>query len=139
MEPGFHILEHPADVGIEATGVDLKDAFRQAALGMVSVIVDPLTISPSVTKEIIIDGIDAENLLVRWLSEILFLYDGEDFLVGEIRFDEFAPTLLKALVKGEAVSAVKHLLRTDVKAVTYHQVHVSQNAEGATVRVFLDI
>ena len=72
MKTGFHILEHPADLGIEASGADLREAFRQAAYGLLSIVVDPSTVKPSVQKEILLEGSDVENLLVRWLSEILY-------------------------------------------------------------------
>jgi SHS2 domain-containing protein len=139
MENGFRILEHPADMGIEATGADLSEAFRQAAFGLVSIVVDPSTVQPSVQKEVSLDGSDAENLLVRWLSEILYLYDGEDFLVSDIEMANVSATKLKAKLHGEYVVEGRHRLRMDVKAITYHQVGVSRGPEGATVRVFLDI
>ncbi len=139
METGFHILEHPADMGIEASGADLSEAFRQAAFGLVSIVVDPSTLQPSVEKEISIEGSDAENLLVQWLSEILYLYDGEDYLVSDIQVVELSPKKLRARLYGEFVDEGKHRLRMDVKAITYHQLSVGQGPGGSTVRVFLDI
>ncbi len=41
MEAGYLILDHPADLGIEARGRTLAEAFEQAARGLISVIVDP--------------------------------------------------------------------------------------------------
>ena len=42
--PGFMILDHPADLGIEAYGQTLAESFEQAALGLISVILDPATV-----------------------------------------------------------------------------------------------
>jgi SHS2 domain-containing protein len=139
MESGFRILEHPSDMGIEASGADLSEAFRQAAFGLISIIVDPSSVQSSVRKEIVIEGSDIENLLVLWLSELLYLYDGQDFVVGSIDISELSLTRLRAILHGEYVDEKKHRLRMDVKAVTYHQLGVSQGCGGATVRVFLDI
>ncbi|HCA80415.1 MAG TPA: archease [Bacteroidetes bacterium] len=139
MESGFRILEHPADMGIEASGPDLREAFRQAALGLISIVVDPSSVGLSVQKTSSVEGTDAENLLVRWLSEILYLYDGEDYLVGGIEILKMSPTGLSANLRGEFVDEQRHRLKMDVKAVTYHQLSVSQGPEGAVVRVFLDI
>jgi SHS2 domain-containing protein len=139
MESGYRILEHPSDTGIEAWGADLSQAFRQAALGMVSIVDDPAAVQSSIQKEIAIEGSDLENLLVRWLSEILYLYDGEDFLVGQIELHELSSTKLRAVVLGERVDEQRHSLRMDVKAVTYHQVSVNVGSSGCAVRVFLDV
>jgi len=139
MESGYRILEHPSDVGIEASGPDLREAFRQAAMGMISIVVNPSSVRGSVRKDISIEGSDVENLLVRWLSEILYLYDGEDFLAGSIELLELSSTKLRAKVFGEHVDEQRHSLKMDVKAVTYHQLSVSAGPSGSTVRVFLDI
>lgn len=139
MESGFRILEHPSDMGIEASGGDLGEAFRQAALGLISIVVDASSVGLLVQKVISVQGSDAENLLVRWLSEILYLYDGEDYLSGGIEILKMSPTAVTAKLHGEFLNEQKHRLKMDVKAVTYHQLSVSQGPEGTTVRVFLDI
>ena len=139
MESGYRILEHPADMGIEAFGANLSEAFRYAALGMISLIVDPPSVGLAVQKEIAIEGSDVENLLVRWLSEILYLYDGEDFLVGGVEISKMSPRGLTAKLRGEFVDERSHRLKMDVKAVTYHQLIVAQRPAGTTVRVFFDI
>lgn len=139
MEPGYRILEHPADMGIEAFGPDLGEAFRQAAFGLTSIIVDAISIRPSVFKEISVEGSDAENLLVRWLSEILYLYDGEDYLIGGIEIVKMSSTIVTAKLQGEFVEEERHRLKMDVKAVTYHQLSVTEGPSGSTIRVFLDI
>ena len=139
MDEGYRILEHPADMGIEATGPDLKSAFRQAALGLISIIVDPASVDPRVQKAVIVQGTDSENLLVKWLSEILYLYDGEDFVTSAITIRKLAATELEAVFAGEAVDENKHRLKMDVKAITYHQLKVEERQDGCVVSVFLDI
>ena len=139
MEPGFRILEHPADTGIEASGADLSEAFRQAAFGLMSIVVDPSSVRLSVRKEISVEGSDVENLLVRWLSEILYLYDGEDYIVGSIEIVKLSSTTLHAMLNGEFLDEEKHRLKMDVKAITYHQLSIDQGPAWSTVRVFLDI
>ena len=139
MDEGYRILEHPADIGIEATGSDLKSAFKQAALGLISIIVDPASVDPRVQKAVTLHGTDSENLLVKWLSEILYLYDGEDFVTSTITIKKLSATELDAVLAGEAVDGNKHRLKMDVKAITYHQLKVEERGDGCVVSVFLDI
>lgn len=139
MDQGYRILEHPSDAGIEARGQNLKQAFESAALGMMSLIVDPGCVQGKGKKSVTVSGTDPENLLVRWLSEILFEYDGNGFLVSGIQIKEIAETRLEAVLSGEEIDSEKHRFRTDVKAVTYHQLKVETTDEGCVVRVFFDI
>jgi SHS2 domain-containing protein len=138
-QAGFQILEHPSDLGIEASGSTIGEAFEQAALGLVTVIAERESIEPLDERLIELDAQDSENLLVRWLSEILYLYDGKDYLVKEARIDSISPTNLRARLLGERYQPEKHTLKLDVKAVTYHQLSIETKNDRTTVRVFLDI
>jgi SHS2 domain-containing protein len=139
MEEGYRILEHPADVGIEAFGNTLENAFEYAALGLTSIIVEPASVDPSEQRFVSLKGTDPENLLVRWLSEIIYLYDGEDFLLSDVNIHRLAHGELEAKLSGEKVIEGKHKLKMDVKAITYHQLKVEETPEGVLIRVFLDI
>jgi SHS2 domain-containing protein len=138
-QAGFRILEHPSDLGIEASGSTVGEAFEQAALGLMAVIAEPETIEAVYERTVGLDAQDAGNLLVRWLSEILYLYDGEGYLVKEAKIDSISPTKLRARLLGEEYQPKKHTLKLDVKAVTYHQLSIDTKDSRTTVRVFLDI
>ena len=139
MDKGFIILDHPADLGIEAHGSTLKDAFEQSAIALMSVILDLTTVECIEKKRIDLTAADIEHLLVKWLAEILYLYDGQRFVAKQFVIDQMTSTSLTAVVIGEPVSLEKHRTKLDVKAVTYHQLSVVENSEGTVVRVFLDI
>jgi SHS2 domain-containing protein len=139
LHGGFRILEHPADVGIEATGGTLHEAFEQAAVGLTSIILDPSTVGKGELKKIRITGSDREQLLVRFLSEVLYLYDGLGFVAAEVSVTSLSDTDLEATVKGEQFQSGRHTTRLDVKAITYHQISVNESSKGARVRVYLDI
>jgi SHS2 domain-containing protein len=139
MEQGYRLLEHPADVGIEAFGRNLKEAFEQAALGVTSIIVDPASVDPSEQRFVALKSTDTENLLVRWLSEIIYLYDGEDFLLSDVTISRLTRGELEATLVGEKAVEGKHELKMDVKAITYHQLKVDETLDGVHLTVFLDI
>ena len=138
-EAAFTLVEHPADIGIEAWGPDLASAFEQAALGLISVIVDPATVLPERSREVRVTASDVDQLLVRWLSELLYLVDGEDFVPSSCTIISIEPRSLLALCRGETHRPERHTPRTEVKAITYHQLSVRSGNDGARVRVFLDI
>lgn len=138
LPQAFTILGHPSDLGIEATGGTMADAFASAAAGMMSVIVDPSTVNAVEQRSVHVTASDIEQLLVRWLSEILYLYDGARFIAGRFDIRELNATALDAVLHGEVLDLARHHTRLDVKAVTYHQVLIEQT-EGARIRVYLDI
>ena len=137
--PGYTILEHPSDLGIEARGRTLPELFRQAAIALVSIIVELETVRETEQREVVIAATDREHLFVRWLTEILYLYDGTGFVCKDFRIGSLSGTNLRATVLGEALRPSVHRRLLDVKAVTYHQLAVRRQSEGWVARVFLDI
>jgi SHS2 domain-containing protein len=139
MLSGYTILEHPADLGIEAKGITLHEAFEQAAIGMMSVILDLSGVDVQELQEVDLRASDIEQLLVQWLSEILYLYDGKKFVSKDFLIHTLTHSELKATIRGEPFSPARHQTKLDVKAITYHQLIVRENEQGGYVKVFLDI
>ena len=139
MKPPFEILEHPSDLGIEAHGNSMQEVFRNAAHGFMSVVAGTSKIESRQNRLIELQALDRENLMVRWLTEILYLYDAEKFLTADVKFNTLTDTLIKAHLLGEPYDGSKHELKLDVKAITYHQLKVEDHDGDWIARVFMDI
>ena len=137
--PGFSLIDHPADLGVEARGDTLAEAFEQAATGLMSVILDLSSVETRVSREVFLEASDLEHLLIKWLAEVLYLYDGEKFVSREFSISQLQQNSLRATLLGETFVAEKHVTRLDVKAVTYHQLLVEETDTVSRIRVFLDI
>lgn len=143
MTSGYKILDHPADIGFMAWAEDLIDLFVQTALALTSIIVDLSAITPREKIEIEVTGDDLESLLYSWLSEILYLFDGEGKIIGQytitsLKTDDGCVRLHADLV-GEPFKIGKHQINTYVKAITFHQLSIERTTNGYSARVFLDV
>lgn len=136
---GFTLIDHPSDVGIEATGKSLEHAFKNAAEGLLSLIAERSEVRELETRSVCLASTDLDNLLVKWLSEILYLFDGEKFLPATIVINELSPNGLKAEISGESFDPARHKPKLDVKAITYHQLKIARRGNRCVVRVFVDI
>lgn len=137
MEP-YNTFEHTADVGIEARGAALEEAFANAARGMFSIIVDGSHIEAAQKRRITLEATeDHEQLLVDWLSELLYIHDVEGLVFD--RFDVSIDNGLDAVAWGEPYSRSKHGYGTEIKAVTYHLLDITKTEEGIEVTVLFDI
>ncbi|MEK7749126.1 MAG: archease, partial [Bacteroidota bacterium] len=85
------------------------------------------------------DSIDLENLLVRWLNELLYLYDGENFLTARADVKSVSQTSLEGFIFGETYNSKKHELKLDVKAITYHQLQIENISGSWKARFFVDV
>jgi len=142
----FRVLEHPADVGIEARGSTTAEAFSAAAEGLLALLLestDPPGDDQLLREPLHLTAPDEESLLIRWLSEIVFLIDARRFIPHKpvvVKLTKEAGNFaLDAVLTGSRFDASRQRLRLEVKAVTYHQVAVLQDGPETVVRVYFDI
>jgi SHS2 domain-containing protein len=138
-DAGFEIFAVTADKGIRAWGPDRPNVFRQAALGLWSLMVDPTTVGCGSVVPLTVEAEDHEALLVVWLNDLLYLYEAKGFIGGDCSVQSLTETHLVATIRGETVDRTRHVILSHVKAVTYHQLHVGPTANGWEARVVVDV
>ena len=84
MSGGFRELENiTADLGIEAWGLSIEDAFASTVHGLASLISDLSGGDQPLARKIRIEAGSLPSLLVQLLNEIIYLEDTEYFLPGK--------------------------------------------------------
>lgn len=139
MAMNFEVLEHTADVGFRAWGAEPAELFVNAARAMMAIAAEDGPVSETDQRSIDIDGEDYPSLLVNWLSELLYLFDADEFVAGSIEVETIAPARIRAWLRGETRDPARHRWKLIVKAVTYHGLEVKNTGERWEARVFLDI
>ncbi len=135
----YRLLEHTADMGIEAQGESLAELFAQAARGLLDILFG--TPCPEGGREklaLAVEAWDREELLVAWLSELLFVVQQRDFRPSGLSVDKIGPSRLEATLTGAFAPEGSVPLR-EVKAITYHRLSVFETRGCWKARVFLDL
>ena len=135
----FRILEHTADVGFEAFGATLPEVYENAARALAQLITEPSTVEPDEEIHIEVQGTDPSDLLVNWLSEILYQHDAERWLFHDFRVESLDDHAVSGIAWGEKIDPARHPTNLMVKAITYHQLSLQQTAGGWRAQVYVDI
>ncbi|HZJ52309.1 MAG TPA: archease [Actinomycetota bacterium] len=136
MARRFEILEHTADVGLRAWGATLEELFASAteAVAYIAGAWEPGT-GEEISIEV--EAADREGLLVAWLSETLYLFDSRGGGLGGVGVASISRGSCRGWV------TLRELQDPDegvqVKAVTYHQLEVTEGSDGWMATVYLDI
>ena len=138
MEKDFELIEHTADIGIRAYGVNKPEAYANAARAMFSLIADPDKIREVSYRDVKVTAPDREILAVEWLNELVYLFDAEQMLFKRFDITELTDTGLKARCYGERVDKSRHEIKIGIKSATYHMLKVEQN-DRYQVQVLFDI
>lgn len=133
----YRFLEHTADVRVECTAETFECLLQEAAAAFYAVALRRRRDDHTAERQVHVNGETREELLVRWLQELLYLLETERFVAS--RFD-VAPGL------AGAVSAHLHGYdcppkdrETEIKAATYHGMDVRITPEGYAAEIIFDL
>jgi len=135
----YRVIDHTADSGIHVLGADYRELFAEAAHAMLDQIVDRRTLRASARQTLRVDGDNPADLMINWLREVLFLWDGRQVLVKRVRILSASRVALTAELTGDPYDPARHKIRDEIKAVTYHQLEVNSTPHGWEARIIFDV
>jgi SHS2 domain-containing protein len=143
MRPGYRYIDEiaPADQAFEAWGNTLEELFSSCAEATFEVMTDLSKVEPRKSIPVGIVAETLDELLYLFLSEIIYLKDTKRSFYNrfDLRIEAGNEFSLSGKLSGEKIDSEKHVLKTDVKAVTYHQFQVKKTKDGYYARVVLDL
>ena len=143
----FHEIEHTADKGLYAEGSSLEEFFSNMAIGMYHVIYDNISKiniqRAKKKKSIVLEEPALSDLLVSWLGEINFIHLVENIYITKIKqiriSKEINKYILRADLTGIDSLPFKIFIKTEIKAVTYHQLKIKKTETGYQGQVIFDV
>jgi len=139
----FEFLEHTADVYVVAYGMNLEEAFENAALATFETMTETEKVESKVEDSIEVEGYDEYALLYNWLEELLIKFETTENLYCKFEISKIEKNpdgfKLSAKIWGEPFNPEKHPQKVGIKAVTYHQMEILKKPKMVTVKFILDI
>jgi SHS2 domain-containing protein len=133
---GFEEIEHTADCALHIFGKNLPELLTNAAIGMTSLIAfEPSSIPDDTKRHVELEAMDAESLLVEWLSELAYWAETEMLIFHRFELYNVTPNHLQAVIRGGHASGFKK----HIKAVTYHNLEVIETEKGLEATVVFDV
>lgn len=139
MKKTFEIIDHTADVGIIAYGINVKELFSNAALALFSLITEPETIEEKLHLDLEINSEGRGSMLVEWLNELIYLFDVKHILFNRFDIRSLTHNDLKATCYGENFDPTRHNIKIGVKAATYHMLSLEKNGGEYKSQIIFDI
>jgi len=137
----FEVRDHAADKAATAYGKTLNEVFEASAYAMFGLMFDLATVQAQEARQVIFEEPSGEELLKRWLDDLLFMFDTEGMVFSEFAVEvecppspektcsritgfqaaEGEPWRLKGIARGQRFAQTMERRGAAVKAVTYHR------------------
>ena len=135
----FEELEHTADVKMRISAPDFLSLLAESGDAMSSVLFGDFEKEPeNMTVEIEAEGEDSSELVVNFLSELLFLTEVE-YLVPLSYSIAQEGNRVFGTVSGIEFDRTKHAGGICVKGISYSGLSLEETAEGFELTIIFDI
>lgn len=131
---GYVEVPHRADVAIKVWSEDLGGLFIQSACGLYSIMgIDKIN-ECSISRIIKLNEPDYENLLIRFLNELIF-----DVQLQSVMYEELNIRIQQMRLSGELKGKKVTSPIREIKAATYHDCNIIQTDAGYETVIVFDI
>jgi len=139
LNGSYEFFDHVADVGILIRAPSLEGLFATAARALMDWIGSAPEGRQVSGLEMQVQAEDIEDLLVRWLQELIYQFQCRHTYITEVSNVRVVDNELKTALAGIIWDENGRQEYREVKAVTYHQLTVHQDRGFWEARVILDV
>lgn len=132
----YRIIDHEADTGFEVYGRTMEELFQNGVSALFSLIIETDALRPVVEKRIEASG--NGELFINFLNDTIYLWDTTGFIpaTASVRIKGRSA---EGLLKGEFFDPARHVVRQEVKAVTYHKFRIVEEKGALKATVIVDV
>jgi SHS2 domain-containing protein len=139
VEAGTYQFEpHTSEVKLRLEGTELAELFEEAGYALAELMLGeerPETLSEGEEEHVTLEASDTEALLVDWLNELISRADARKQVYTQFEVDLLSEHRLQARIRGLTPA----VLKTAVKAATFHGLEIQEHEDGFTATVVLDV
>lgn len=130
----YELIDHTGDLGVAARAPSLEALFAECARAMFAILAENPSPAAAGTDRFAVAGSDPAEELRDFLSELLYRFSAERKMYGS-----FAPGSGTVHGTWEPYDPARHPLKTELKAVTWHQLVVAKEEDGWKAQVIFDV
>lgn len=125
----YEYIDHTGDIGVRVWGKDLSELFHHATAAFYGILFEPGGEFASGEPDAVeLEATSVDLLLVEWLKFLLFEFSAHQRIACRIHFQALEYRKLSARFEWIPFDLLQDKFKTELKAVTYHQLSVRQAA-----------
>jgi SHS2 domain-containing protein len=128
-------VDHTSEVELRLEAPTLEDLFAEAGRALAELFGQVEQGDLGEAQTVVVRANDLAALLVEWLNELIYRAEVSRQVPTEFRIDHLSARELSASIRGPATQ----LQHTPVKAATMHGVKISEEPNGFSASVILDV
>ena len=136
----YRLTKRQSEIAVRVVGTSQADLFANSAFTLFDVMVmdvDKVEARERIPLEV--EGTDRDDLMVNWMRELLYLYQGSGYLLREFLIREVKDTVVKAEVAGEKIDPDRHEIKQEIATVAFHKSRMDKTGNQWTAHLIFEV
>jgi len=116
----------------------LEKLYSNSALALFDILLGVDNIKQCMEKELLIGGVDRDDLLIRFLNELIYLLSVEKIAFSDFKITKLQDRELSCIAKGERLNSLEGI-KNEIKAATYCDFKIEEDEDGYKARIIFDV
>ena len=138
-QKNYRITTHQNELAVRIVGNSQADLFANSGFALFDVMSDIDKIEATERLSLEVEGSDRDDVMVNWIRELLYLYQGGGYLLKEFKINEVNDTSVKAEVAGEKIDPDRHEIKQEIAAVAFHKSRMQKTGNRWIAQVIFEI
>lgn len=138
-EQRYRTFNRSSDLAVKIFGKTQAELFANSAFALFDIMTDVKTIDLHDHLPLEVEGADRDDLMVNWMRELLYLYQGSGYLLKEFQVHEVKDNYIRGEVRGEKFDPDRHEIQREIRAVVAHHGRMEKTGDQWTAQVVLEL
>lgn len=116
-DKNYRIQRQASRLTIRVSGGSQQEILANSAFALFDVMVDLETVRTEETVPLEAEGVDSDDLMLNWMREVLYSYQGSGYLLKQFDIREVGDFFIRAEARGEKYDPDRHEIREEMNAV----------------------
>lgn len=135
----YRLNKRQSEIAVKVVGNSQADLFANSAFALFDVMVEMQAIEARERLPLEIEGSDRDDLMVNWVRELLYLYQGSGYVLREFQIREVKDTVVKAEVAGEKIDPDRHEIKQEIASVAFHKSRMDKTGDQWTAHLIFEL
>jgi len=135
----YRTVSRASDLAVKIFGTSQAELFANSAFALFDLMTDVDKVELRDHLPLEVEGVDRDDLMVNWMRELLYLYQGSGYLLKEFAVREVRDNYIRGQVSGEKFDPDRHEMQREIRAVVPHQSRMEKTGEQWTAQVVLEL
>jgi SHS2 domain-containing protein len=135
----YRILTRSSELAIKVFGKSQAELFANSAFALFDLMTDVGKVEAREQLPLEVEGVDRDDLMVNWMRELLYLYQGSGYLLREFKVLEAKETYVRGEVGGEKYDPDRHEMQREFRAVAHHKSRMEKTGDQWTAQVIFEL